>query len=326
MTSSSVIACICGKVVFASALTTHYLFSSNHPTCASCQSGFRDEAVLAEHVKEHNQSKGTSLGWQSPEAGTSEPRSPSTSQDIAAPSPMPCKSAQPTVQALTASIDTLSTATHLASPAATSSTSTFPNPHDPHSGMLTSAAASPASAALPPQGPHVRYADMLMDSPASGRREIRLAHQSPAPLTPRSIHSEVLSMSSGWKPHPATHERTVPLSPPRPQDRMIPPSLPHRHIVSPPLARERIVPPSTTHATCWPSPAPTPMPTSAPEWRVSHIFCRACRRDPCHDAATTLCGHIFCHRCIASAALHIGRCPACEAPVMLTSVFRLHVF
>ncbi|KAA1472998.1 hypothetical protein DENSPDRAFT_216909 [Dentipellis sp. KUC8613] len=29
---------------------------------------------------------------------------------------------------------------------------------------------------------------------------------------------------------------------------------------------------------------------------VSHIYCRSCRRDPCIDVTTTMCGHIFCNK------------------------------
>jgi hypothetical protein len=32
------------------------------------------------------------------------------------------------------------------------------------------------------------------------------------------------------------------------------------------------------------------------ERRVSHIYCRMCRLDPCRRPMVTMCGHIFCER------------------------------
>ncbi|KAI0263097.1 hypothetical protein BC834DRAFT_889105 [Gloeopeniophorella convolvens] len=58
---------------------------------------------------------------------------------------------------------------------------------------------------------------------------------------------------------------------------------------------------------------------------VSHIYCRMCRRDPCRQPTATMCGHIFCHQCISSEVVKTSRCPVCEAPSLLYSIFRLHI-
>ncbi|KAI0320488.1 hypothetical protein OF83DRAFT_575203 [Amylostereum chailletii] len=59
--------------------------------------------------------------------------------------------------------------------------------------------------------------------------------------------------------------------------------------------------------------------------RVSHIYCRMCRRDPCRLPTATMCGHIFCHSCISSKIMQEPYCPVCEGPTLLYSLIRLHV-
>jgi hypothetical protein len=82
----------------------------------------------------------------------------------------------------------------------------------------------------------------------------------------------------------------------------------------------------------------------APDERlVSYVYCRICRRDPCRQPAATMCGHVFCSqcvlevspflpvlltstvRCISSEVVKTSRCPVCEAPTLLYSIFRLHL-
>ncbi|KAF8500364.1 hypothetical protein F5888DRAFT_1681492 [Russula emetica] len=64
----------------------------------------------------------------------------------------------------------------------------------------------------------------------------------------------------------------------------------------------------------------------APDERlVSFVYCRMCRRDPCRQPAATMCGHVFCYQCISSEVIKTSRCPVCETPTLLYSVFRLHL-
>lgn len=72
--------------------------------------------------------------------------------------------------------------------------------------------------------------------------------------------------------------------------------------------------------------SPQPPATLPPRERfVSHVYCRMCRRDPCREPAATMCGHVFCHQCIASEVVKTPRCPVCDAPTLLYSIFKLHL-
>jgi hypothetical protein len=79
--------------------------------------------------------------------------------------------------------------------------------------------------------------------------------------------------------------------------------------------------------------------------RVSHIYCRMCRRDPARQPTATMCGHIFCYGCVQMNPANLRRylmslsvtscisdqvirscqCPACEAPLALYSLIKLQV-
>lgn len=57
----------------------------------------------------------------------------------------------------------------------------------------------------------------------------------------------------------------------------------------------------------------------------SPLYCRVCLRDPCDDITATMCGHIFCNRCIIDAVMTRSACPVCTAPTLLYCLFRLDV-
>ncbi|KAG2751182.1 hypothetical protein P692DRAFT_20831395 [Suillus brevipes Sb2] len=57
----------------------------------------------------------------------------------------------------------------------------------------------------------------------------------------------------------------------------------------------------------------------------SPLYCRVCLRDPCDDVTATMCGHIFCNRCIIEAVMARSACPVCTAPTLLYCLFRLDV-
>ncbi|KAG1769348.1 hypothetical protein EDD22DRAFT_869002 [Suillus occidentalis] len=57
----------------------------------------------------------------------------------------------------------------------------------------------------------------------------------------------------------------------------------------------------------------------------SPLYCRVCLRDPCDDVTATMCGHIFCNRCIIDAVMARSACPVCTAPTLLYCLFRLDV-
>ncbi|KAI0723724.1 hypothetical protein C8T65DRAFT_627192 [Cerioporus squamosus] len=51
------------------------------------------------------------------------------------------------------------------------------------------------------------------------------------------------------------------------------------------------------------------------------FHCRSCLRDPCVQPVATICGHIFCHRCIVQELSTKMCCPVCQK----TFFIRLHV-
>lgn len=55
----------------------------------------------------------------------------------------------------------------------------------------------------------------------------------------------------------------------------------------------------------------------------SPLYCRACGKDPCEEPTATMCGHIFCNRCIVDAVMKSSKCPCCRTPALLYCLFRL---
>ncbi|KAI0351474.1 hypothetical protein OH77DRAFT_1429529 [Trametes cingulata] len=50
----------------------------------------------------------------------------------------------------------------------------------------------------------------------------------------------------------------------------------------------------------------------------THWHCRSCLSDPCVKPVATVCGHIFCHRCIVRELESHGSCPVCQETYLLT--------
>ncbi|KAI9452747.1 hypothetical protein F5148DRAFT_1235404 [Russula earlei] len=104
---------------------------------------------------------------------------------------------------------------------------------------------------------------------------------------------------------------------------------------SPPESTRKAEPRLAEKLSTSPSPSPTVGATYpstqnqqdlAPGERfVSYVYCRMCRRDPCRQPAATMCGHVFCYQCISSEVVKNSRCPVCEAPTLLYSIFKLHL-
>ena len=69
------------------------------------------------------------------------------------------------------------------------------------------------------------------------------------------------------------------------------------------------------------------------------LHCRVCLADSCDDITASMCGHIFCnrcvfhehalnvnlcpHSCITDAVIKTNRCPVCMTPTLLYCLFRL---
>ncbi|KIJ14569.1 hypothetical protein PAXINDRAFT_169719 [Paxillus involutus ATCC 200175] len=56
---------------------------------------------------------------------------------------------------------------------------------------------------------------------------------------------------------------------------------------------------------------------------IAHrLHCRICRRDPCDDMMATICGHIFCKKCITQAVIAKPECPVCKSATLLYCLFK----
>lgn len=59
--------------------------------------------------------------------------------------------------------------------------------------------------------------------------------------------------------------------------------------------------------------------------REFRLHCRICSRDPCEDMTATICGHLFCKRCITQAVVAKSECPVCKSATLLYCLFRLYL-
>ncbi|KAI0723727.1 hypothetical protein C8T65DRAFT_88577 [Cerioporus squamosus] len=65
---------------------------------------------------------------------------------------------------------------------------------------------------------------------------------------------------------------------------------------------------------------PTDSDSNATATAVS-FHCRSCLREPCVQPVATICGHIFCHKCIVQELSTKMCCPVCQKALLV----RLHV-
>ncbi|PCH44269.1 hypothetical protein WOLCODRAFT_18819 [Wolfiporia cocos MD-104 SS10] len=70
-------------------------------------------------------------------------------------------------------------------------------------------------------------------------------------------------------------------------------------------AQEDATPNATTQT-------PQSMPTTLPPSKAISWHCRICLRDPCDQPTATMCGHLFCHRCIIEQLSENLQCPVCK--------------
>ncbi|KAF9530012.1 hypothetical protein CPB83DRAFT_196651 [Crepidotus variabilis] len=70
------------------------------------------------------------------------------------------------------------------------------------------------------------------------------------------------------------------------------------------------------------TPTGTP-PVVAATMPSNPLHCRVCLADTCDDITASMCGHIFCNRCITDAVIKTNRCPVCMTPTLLYCLFRL---
>ncbi|KIJ63213.1 hypothetical protein HYDPIDRAFT_41465 [Hydnomerulius pinastri MD-312] len=60
-----------------------------------------------------------------------------------------------------------------------------------------------------------------------------------------------------------------------------------------------------------------------PQAAAHRLHCRICQRDPCEDMTATICGHIFCKKCITQAVVAKSECPVCKSATLLYCLFKL---
>ncbi|KAJ6532690.1 hypothetical protein DFH09DRAFT_132349 [Mycena vulgaris] len=56
------------------------------------------------------------------------------------------------------------------------------------------------------------------------------------------------------------------------------------------------------------------------------LECSLCRRAPFVEPTATICGHIFCNKCIMKQIMQTSKCPKCATPTLLYCLFRLHMY
>ncbi|KIK95512.1 hypothetical protein PAXRUDRAFT_826925 [Paxillus rubicundulus Ve08.2h10] len=60
-----------------------------------------------------------------------------------------------------------------------------------------------------------------------------------------------------------------------------------------------------------------------PSVTIAHrLHCRICQRDPCDDMTATICGHIFCKKCITQAVITKPECPVCKSATLIYCLFK----
>ncbi|KAI5832865.1 hypothetical protein K523DRAFT_297260 [Schizophyllum commune Tattone D] len=67
-----------------------------------------------------------------------------------------------------------------------------------------------------------------------------------------------------------------------------------------------------------------PVPSPPPPFSDA-LKCRLCARNPCEEPTVTMCGHIFCNKCIVDAIISGSSCPLCSAPQLLYCIFKLRL-
>ncbi|KIK70264.1 hypothetical protein GYMLUDRAFT_80218 [Collybiopsis luxurians FD-317 M1] len=53
------------------------------------------------------------------------------------------------------------------------------------------------------------------------------------------------------------------------------------------------------------------------------FHCRLCMQDPCTDCTATICGHLFCEKCITESVISSSKCPVCDNALLLYCLFKL---
>ncbi|KAF9226372.1 hypothetical protein BS17DRAFT_777136 [Gyrodon lividus] len=56
---------------------------------------------------------------------------------------------------------------------------------------------------------------------------------------------------------------------------------------------------------------------------TQRLHCRVCLREPCEETTATICGHIFCKRCITQAIVDKSECPVCNSTTLLYCLLKL---
>ncbi|KAH9932262.1 uncharacterized protein B0H18DRAFT_51926 [Fomitopsis serialis] len=58
------------------------------------------------------------------------------------------------------------------------------------------------------------------------------------------------------------------------------------------------------------------LPPIAPQ-KLGSLHCRLCMQDPCDKPTATLCGHIFCMKCISQTIVQDSQCPVCKRAILI---------
>ncbi|KIJ05222.1 hypothetical protein PAXINDRAFT_103863 [Paxillus involutus ATCC 200175] len=324
-----------GAVVEQDSLELHYTVSPEHPSCTFCRVGKRNADQMEEHIKNHHvtelhDSASSELEVSQSDGQVAAGRSSNATGDEASALAAKQLTAQEaSVESRPTSVQETSSPRHKeleprASPLQTElSLSLTPSSTPPSScqeadASFTSSTVHPTSRGCASPSPipsehgskgGIVTSETRPASPRSSARTESFYHLS-VPSSPLSPSESIVHVSAEGIPEYVRENRaylvaTSAASGPQPSSSS---------------SLESPEPPCDSHLD---TTVTTTVAGSSTSTSTQRLHCRICRRDPCEEMTATICGHIFCKRCITQAVVAKSECPVCKSATLLYCLFKL---